>query len=318
MKGVAVSIMNILHLKYAIEIDKYHSINKAAEMLYMSQPNLSRALKELEDNLGISIFKRTSRGMSTTVQGEEFLGYARKILAQIDEVENMYKQGRSQKQKFSVSVPRSSYFSYAFSQFSKAIKKDRPAEIFYKETNSKRAINNILQADYKLGIIRYKTTYESYFKSMLREKGLVGEVLAEFSYVLIMSRKHPLADKDDIRLCDLHDYIEISHADPYVPSMPFVDIKREELGEYADKRIFVFERASQFDLLQNVTDTFMWVSPLSKDMLDRFGLVQKRSRDNDKVYRDVLVYSKNYKLTELDKRFIEEVIKAKEKFVTEG
>ena len=80
--------MNILHLKYALEIDKYKSINKAAEMLFMSQPNLSRALKELEDDLGISIFKRTSKGMDTTMQGEEFLSYAKKILAQIDEVEN--------------------------------------------------------------------------------------------------------------------------------------------------------------------------------------------------------------------------------------
>lgn len=307
--------MNILHLKYAIEIDKYHSINKAAETLYMSQPNLSRALKELEDNLGITIFKRTSKGMSTTIQGEEFLSYARKILAQIDEVENMYKQGKSHKQKFSVSVPRSSYFSYAFAQFSKSIDKTKPAEILYKETNSKRAINNILQADYKLGIIRYKTTYEKYFKSMLKEKGLVGEVLAEFSYVLLMSGKHALAKKEDIRLEDLSEYIEITHADPYVPSLPFVDIKREELGEYTDKRIFIFERASQFDLLQNVPDTFMWVSPLSKEMLDRYGLVQKKSKDNDRVYRDMLVYRKNYHLTELDRLFIDEVTKAKENFV---
>lgn len=309
--------MNLLHLKYAIEIERYHSINKAAEMLYMSQPNLSRALKELEDNLGITIFKRTSKGMSTTVQGEEFLGYARKILAEIDEIENMYKKGSSQKQKFSVSVPRSSYFSYAFAQFSKSIQRDKPAEILYKETNSKRAISNILQADYKLGIIRYKTTYETYFKSMLKEKGLVHEELAEFSYVLLMSKKHPLADKEDIRLSDLRDYVEISHADPYVPSMPFVDIKREELGEYVDKRIFVFERASQFDLLENVCDTFMWVSPLSQEMLDKFGLVQKKSVDNNKIYRDVLIYKKNYKPSELDKRFIAEVAEAKKKFAIE-
>ena len=306
--------MNILHLKYALEIDKYKSINKAAEMLFMSQPNLSRALKELEDDLGISIFKRTSKGMDTTMQGEEFLSYAKKILAQIDEVENMYKQGKNDKQKFSISVPRASYFSNAFAEFSKEIDKKLPAEIFYKETNSLKAINNILQADYKLGIIRYRTTYESYFKTMLKEKGLEYEVLAEFSYSLLMSEKHELAKKEKIQLSDLSKYIEIAHADPYVPSLPVVDLKREEFGEYVDKRIFVFERASQFDLLENVPDTFMFASGLSKKLLDRYGLVQKSIDSETKLYQDVLIYREGYKLTSLDKLYIKKLSEARKSF----
>ncbi len=303
--------MNILHLKYAIEIDRYHSINKAAESLYMSQPNLSRALKELEEDLGITIFKRTSKGMTTTLQGEEFLGYARKILAQIDEVENMYKPGKGQKQQFSVSVPRASCYSYAFSNFARSMDVTKGAEFYYKETNSKRAITNILQGDYKLGIIRYNSAYEKYFKSMLKEKGLVGELLFEFSERLIISENHPLASKENIRITDLSEFVEISHADPYVPSVPFMDVRREELGEYVDKRIFVFERGSQFDLLQRAQNTFMWVSPVPKELLERYNLVERECIDNDKIYRDVLIYKKKYKLTDIDNRFIQEVINAK-------
>ncbi len=305
--------MNILHLKYAIEIDKYKSINKAAEMLFMSQPNLSRAIKELEDDLGITIFKRTSRGMVATVQGEEFLSYARRILAQIDEVEDMYKEGKNNKQKFSISVPRASCYSQAFSQFSKHIDSSKPCEIFYKETNSLRAINNILQADYRLGIIRYRTNHDKYFRAMLKEKGLLCDFLAEYSYVLLMSKEHELANKEDIQLSDLSEYIEIAHADPYVPSLPLVDIKKEELGEYVDKRIFVFERASQFDLLENVNNTFMWVSPVSQNILDRYNLIQKKCKSSTKIYQDVLIYRKNYHLTELDRMFIEEVANARRK-----
>ena len=114
--------MNILHLKYAVEVARCGSINQAAEALYINQPNLSRAIKELENSLGITIFDRTAKGMFVTPEGEEFLGYAKKILSQIDEVESIYKAGVPIKQRFSISVPRASYISEAFAQFSKSLK----------------------------------------------------------------------------------------------------------------------------------------------------------------------------------------------------
>ena len=86
--------MNLVHLKYAVEVAKTKSISKAAENLYMGQPNLSRAIKELEDSLGITIFSRTTKGISVTPDGEEFLQYAKRILAQVDEVEEVYRNGK--------------------------------------------------------------------------------------------------------------------------------------------------------------------------------------------------------------------------------
>ena len=110
--------MNVLHLKYAVEVAENGSINKAAEALYMNQPNLSKAIKELENSLGITIFSRTAKGMNVTPEGEEFLRHARKILRQIDEMEALYKGGAAAQQRFSISVPRASYISHAFAQFS--------------------------------------------------------------------------------------------------------------------------------------------------------------------------------------------------------
>ena len=107
--------MNILHLKYAVEVAKTQSISKAAENLYMGQPNLSRAIKELEESLGITIFKRTSKGITTTPDGDEFLQKARRIVSQVEEVEEIYRNGRVKKQTFSVCVPRASYFSHDYS-----------------------------------------------------------------------------------------------------------------------------------------------------------------------------------------------------------
>lgn len=306
--------MNILHMKYAVEVAKVGSLNKAAETLLIAAPNVSRSIKELEADIGISIFERTTKGMELTPEGEEFINYAKGILNQIDEVENFYKKGSAKKQKFSISVPRACYISEAFSQFSKSLSKEA-AEIFYKETNSQRTIRNMLEHDYKLGIIRYAENYDKYFKAMLEEKGFCYEIVTEFTYSLIMSADNPLSQKETITFDDLADYIEIAHADPYVPSMPLSKVVKEELPDNIDRRIFIFERASQFDLLSNNPETFMWVSPAPESLLKRYNLVQKKCVDNKKIYKDVLIYKNGYKLSKLDRQFITELCEAKRKYL---
>ena len=306
--------MNILHMKYAVEVAKVGSLNKAAETLLIAAPNVSRSIKELEADIGISIFERTTKGMELTPEGEEFINYAKGILNQIDEVESFYKKGSAKKQRFSISVPRACYISEAFSQFSKSLSKEA-AEIFYKETNSQRTIRNILEHDYKLGIIRYAENYDKYFKAMLEEKGFCYELVTEFTYSLIMSADSPLAKKEEIAFDDLADYIEIAHADPYVPSMPLSKVVKEELPDNVDRRIFIFERASQFDLLSNNPETFMWVSPAPESLLKRYNLIQKKCIDNKKIYKDVLIYKNGYKLSKLDRQFITELCESKRRYL---
>ena len=304
--------MNVLHMKYAIEVARLGSLNKAAEQLLVAQPNLSRSIKELEADIGITIFTRTAKGMELTPEGAEFMGFAQSILKQIDEVEQHYKNGAEKKQRFSVSAPRACYISDAFANFSKSLS-NAPAEIFYKETNSQLTVNNVLNKDYKLGIIRYAANYDKYFKEMLAEKDLCAEFIAEFSYKLIMSKDNPLAAKERITFDDLAPYIEVAHADPFVPSLPLSKAVKEELPDNIERRILIFERASQFDLLSENTDTFMWVSPAPEKVLERYGLVQKPCADNKKVYKDVLIYRKGYKLSALDRQFITELCESKRK-----
>lgn len=306
--------MNLLHMKHAVTVAKAGSLSKASEILLIAAPNISRSIKELETDLGITIFERTQSGMKLTPDGEEFINYARGILDQIDEVENFYKSGSPQKQKFSISVPRACYVSEAFARFSTSLTKES-AEIFYKETNSKHTIDNILNNDYRLGIVRYAENYDKYFKAKLEEKDLCYELITEFTYSLIMSRKCPLAQKENITFDDLSSYIEIAHADPYVPSMPLSKVVKEELPNTVDRRIFIFERASQFDLLSLNPETFMWVSPAPKSLLDRYELTLRKCTDNKKVYKDMLIYKNGYKLTRLDRLFITELCEAKRKYI---
>ncbi len=297
--------MNLLHLKYAVVIAETSSMTKAAEALFTTQPNLSRAIRELETTLGIQIFKRTSKGICPTAEGEEFLGYARKILSQVDMVEDMYRNNRKSAQRFSISVPRASYISCAFTQFVETLDPGMRAEIFYKETNSQRAIYNILNADYKLGILRYQDVYEKYFQDLLAEKGLASQLICEFQYRLLFSRNHSLAQKPELTLQDLNAYWEIAHADPYVPSLPLSTVRKNEIYDGVDKHIFVFERGSQMDLLSQTQKAFMWVSPIPKRMLDQLGLVQRSCPEPNRRYRDVLIYKKEYSFSDLDRLFVE-------------
>ena len=106
-------------------------------------------------------------------------------------------------------------------------------------------------------------------------------------------------------------YKRQAHGDPYVPSLSTNELVKTELSEEVSRRIFVFERASQFELLANNEETFMWVSPVSKRLLDRYGLVQKECIDNTKEYKDLLIYRSNYKLSKLDQEFITKLCESK-------
>lgn len=303
-----------MHVRYAWEVARAGSLSKASENLFVAIPNLSRSIKELEADLNITIFDRSAKGMTLTADGEEFMRYAGKILTQIEQVERLYRGDLPRKQQFSVSGPRSSYIAEAFAEFSKSLGKGG-AELFYKETNSQRTIRNVLENDYNLGILRYAETYETHFRTMLEEKKLHAEMVTEFSYRLLMSHEHPLAGREDIAFDDLKDFIEVAHADPYVPSLPLSKVVKEELPDNIDRRIFVFERASQFELLCRNPETFMWVSPVPDSLLERYGLVEKTCRQNTRRYRDVLIYRADYHLTELDRQFITELCAAKRKYM---
>lgn len=304
--------MNILHLKYAIAVAETGSISKAAEKLYVAQPNVSRAIKDLESDLEITIFERTTKGIALTPDGERLIEYGKRLLNQFDEMEKIFK-GQNRKNVFSISVPRASYVSDAFVEFSKTLNNIDNIEAFYKETNAYRVIHNLMEENYKLGIVRYYSSHDKYFKELFDKKELNYELINEFHYVLLFNKNSPLANLEEIHFNDLKDLMEIAHGDPYVPSLPVTEVSKSAFSEGINKRIFVFERASQFELLANNDTTFMWVSPIPKSTLDRYGLIQKECVDNERKYKDVLIYRKTYNLTDLDNAFITKLCESKRK-----
>ena len=302
--------MNLQYLKYAVEIASCGSLNKAAEKLYIGQPNLSRTIKELEASLGVTIFERSPKGMVVTPDGEVFLQYAKTILNEVESLEGMFKNRTAQKKKFSISVPRASYISEAFAEFSKKLVLEDEVEVTYKETNSIKIMESVIEENCKLGIVRYSDNYDRYYKDRMEEKGLNYELVAEFRHVVVFNADSPLAEKESLTPEDLADYIEIAHADPYVQSIAVSEIKKAHLPNVG-RKVFVYERGSQLDMLSPNPDAFMWVSPMPERLLKRHGLIQRRCDIEKRLYKDVMIYRSDYRLTKLDKLFISELCRVK-------
>ena len=304
--------MNLTHLRYMVEVERLGSITKAAAALYMGQPNLSKAIKEMEREVGIPIFKRSAKGVVPTEKGREFLQYAKAILVQMDKMENLYKSSPESGVSFSLLLPRASYVTYAFTEFLNKVEKTSRMDIKFKETNSMEAINSVVECEYNMGIIRYPINYESFFMPLIEEKNLVAHNMWEYDFRIITSENSSLVREQNIDEKVLDKYVEILHGDNIVPNISSVYQKKNAEINCHSRHIYVYERGSQFDILSSCPDSYMWVSPMPKAVLKRYGLAEIKCPNIKKTNKDVLIYQSNYRLTDADQMFLEELDKVRE------
>lgn len=284
--------MNFQHLRYIVEVDNTGSITKAAQNLYMGQPNLSKAIKEIEEEMGITIFNRTAKGVEPTRTGREFITYARKLLSQMDEFETIFKAPDSSHIQFNVTIPRATYCSVAFTEYMNELSETDKIKVYFREADAVTAINDTAAGDSDISVIRYQNIYEDYFKSLILEKELEYKPLFEFNMKIMMSENNPLACYDDVPYPFLRDYIEIIHGDYNVRGVSVSRINRGAEIAPPAKTIYIYDRGSQLDILQNVENSFMWVSPVPEKFLKRHGLVVKECSIAREIAKDVLIYKK--------------------------
>jgi DNA-binding transcriptional LysR family regulator len=303
--------MNTLFFKYAIEIERTRSITRAAENLFIAQPNLSKAIRELENEVGFTVFRRNSRGVIPTEKGLEFLASARKILNEMENIKTLTDEENPERQNFSVSIPRASYIAEGFTRFAGELDTNREINVNIHETNSMETIRSVVENRFNLGIIRYQTVYEGYFFDYLDGKNLNHEPVWEFEYLVLMPRAHPLAGAATVSFSGLKPFIEIVHGDTVVPYIKAADVRYPSPEDVPLKRIYLYERCNQFDLLANLPQTYMWVSPIPARLLKRYDLAQRKCAFTNNNYRDILIFRKNYRFTELDKKFLDKVFEAR-------
>lgn len=273
----------------------------------MAQPNLSKAIKELEKEVGFTIFKRTATGVKPTEEGAEFLYYAKNITNQLSAVKRISQRTGSEKLKYKISIPRGSYIAEGFTSFVAELELEKGMEVTVNETNDVGTISNVVDYGYNIGIIRYQVINEDYFMKMIKNNHLVSETIWEFEYVVVMSKKHPLADKEEISIEDLKEYTKITHGDIDLPHDKYNRARKSTSRNV----IYVYERGSQFGLLANVPTTYMWVSPIPKSLLEKNQLVQKVCKADNNLYKDVMIFREDYRLTEYDILFQKKLYESK-------
>jgi len=197
--------MTIQQLYYIITISEKGSLNKAAESLYISQPSLSSAVKELEKEIGITIFNRGGRGVTLTNDGIEFITYARQLYQQYETIKDKYGDGAKRKKKFGVSTQ---HYSFAVKSFVEMVKKYNidDYEFAIRETKTKDVINDVWSMKSELGILYLSDFNRKFIMKLLNDNDLEFHKLIEAKAYVYLYKNHPLANKTSISFEELRDY----------------------------------------------------------------------------------------------------------------
>ena len=298
--------MNTEYFRYALEVERTGSITQAASNLFMSQPTLSKAIKDMEEAVGFSIFKRTSKGVVPTHRGLEFLAHAHKIAVQVQKMEQALHREDTSHQLFSLAIPRVSYIAQAVSEYISGFGGDTDMEIDIMETNSMNVIDVVADGIFVLGMIRCHEEDREYFLKYLTEKDLQYESVWRSDYMALMRKDHPLVHRSALVAQDFLSYVEVAPGDETVPYIRTSEAESVSGSLKNKKRVLIYDRATQLDLLRANPLAYMWASPLSEKVLQNNDLIQRKCASAGK-FEDFLIYRSGYRFSRLDRAFVDKL-----------
>lgn len=238
--------MRIQQLEYLERIVEAGSINEAAKRLFLTQPSLSNAVKELENEMGIQIFQRSSGGISLTAEGRKFMTYSKQILDQVNLMNERYKNGQQRKQSFSVSAQHYAFVVHAFVELIKSVNANE-YQFTLRETETQNIFNDLAQFKSELGILYTNGFNQKIMQRLFKENNLVFTPLFVAKPHIFVSRYNPLTSKSSVNLSDLEDFPYLSYEQGEVNSFYFSE---EILSTLSHKKsIKVSDRATIFNLM---------------------------------------------------------------------
>ena len=300
--------MTLQQIRYAIVIANTKSMNEAAKQLYITQPSLSASLKDLESELGITIFARSSKGVVVTTEGEEFLGYARQVIEQVALLEDKYTGNADIKKKFSISTQ---HYSFAVKAFVEMVKQFgmNEYEFAIKESKTYDIIQDVKYFKSELGILYLNDFNEKILQKLFKESDVEFHELFKCNAYVYMWKGNPLSSKSNLTLKDLEEYPCLSFEQGDNNSFYFSE---EILSTYSYKKyIKASDRATMLNLMvglngytlrsgiicEELNGSDYIAVPLDTDVMMRIGYITRKntvvSSIGSKYIEELIQYADN-------------------------
>lgn len=300
--------MNITQIKYVLEIAASSSIHEAATKLFISQPALSSSVKDLEDELGILIFRRSNKGITLTDAGREFVSYAKKAVGQYEILEDRFISKDSGKERFSVSTQ---HYNFAIRAFTKVVKKRKPDKYIFtiRETKTREVLEDVGSLKSEVGIISFSGANEDLIKKLFRDYLLEFTPLMKRDTYVYVWKNHRLSKRTEVSIEELADYPCISFDQS---DNSRVYLTEEALSDYDfPKMIKSDDRATTLELIADLQGYSIGSGMLSDDQAILKGLVSIKLKEEDPLTIGYIV-RKESGLSEYGEAYIRELRKYKE------
>ncbi len=242
--------MTLQQLRYVVAVSHYGSINAAAQNLFIAQSSISKSIKDLEEEVGVTIFERGHGGVAFTADGMELLGYANAILEQASNLQERFRgQGEEKAPRFSISAQHYVFVVDALIDFINNRLEDFPQyNITIREGRTAQVIDDVLTQQSQLGVLFLSNTTERFLHRLFLKNGITFTPLVEFSPHVYLRKGHPLAQESDLSMEQLAPYPFVRYeqgADSFNYSEEiFVP---EEMG----KRVYVTDRSALLSIIRN-------------------------------------------------------------------
>lgn len=292
--------MTLQQLKYAVTAADKGTMSEAAQSLFIAQPSLTNAIKDLEKELGITIFHRTNKGIIISNEGNEFLGYARQVLQQMNMIEEKYIDNDSHKQIFSVSTQ---HYSFAVSAFVDLIRTfgNKNYDFTLRETETYEIIEDVSNFRSEVGILYLSHENEAVISKIIEKSGLIFDELFTAKPHIFISSHHPLAKNEVVYPQELKEYPFLSFEQGNNNSFYF----SEEITGYVehDMTIKVSDRATLFNLLVGLGGYTICTGIISTELNGK-NIIAKPLMI-DEYMRVGTITRKGVNLTKLGENYIE-------------
>lgn len=300
--------MTLAQLRYAITVANAKSMNEAARQLFISQPSLSSSMKELEEEIGTEIFRRTNRGVSLTPEGEEFIGYARQVVEQYQLMESKYISKEKVKKKFSVSMQHYTFAVNAFVGMVRQFGMDE-YEFAVRETTTYEVIEDVHNFRSEIGILYINAFNEKVLQKLFHEYYLEFREILKCNIYVYMWKGHPLASKQSIEMDELIEYPCLSFDQGAYNSFYFAE---EVLSTYEYKRLIkVNDRATILNLMVGLNGYTLCSGIICEELNGSDYCAVKLN--SDEVMSIGYLARKGVAISRMGKKYLEEIAKYKDK-----